>query len=156
MNALQSFDGRDVRGTSISVTNAGDGLSKSLKVEPRELHIGEKVYVVLECEVTKLRYAPIGDTSDLNRDHVLRAGVGTLVDKDLVNEVVETQRERIRVADDEAKGRQRLDPIDRIEEHNQGLHKRKRKDCAECQAEVEEARRIAESQPKKPRKPRTK
>lgn len=147
---LESFDGRDVRSTAISITNAGDGLSKSMKIDPKELHIGETVFVVLECEVAKLRFVPIGETSDLTREHILRAGAGTLVDKDLVESVIDEARARILQAEEEAKGLQQIPEVDLAEEHRNGQHKRARKGCELCaveKAEKAEAKRQAKLDP---------
>lgn len=138
MIELQPFDGRDVRKTTISVTNAGDGLSKSLKIDPKEMHMGETVFVVLECEVAKVRFVPIGDGEDLAREHILRAGTGTLVDKDLVELVIDEARARILAAEEEAKGLQQVPTVDRAEEHRNGQHKRAHKDCELCAVEKAE------------------
>lgn len=153
MIELQPFDGREVRKTTISVTNAGDGLSKSLKIDPKEMHMGETVFVVLECEVAKVRFVPIGDGEDLAREHILRAGTGTLVDKDLVEVVIEEARKRILAAEEEAKGLQQIPEIDFAEEHRNGQHKRFRKGCELCavaKAEKEEAKAQAKLDPDAP------
>lgn len=114
---LGQFDDRDVRSTTIAITNAGDGLSKAMKVDPKLMHLGEKVYVVLECEVAKVRFDPIEkDGADLQRVHVLRAGIATIVDGKLVKRALEDQVARIEKARDEETGAQRLglgfDPLD--------------------------------------------
>src|SRR5688500_16882470 len=41
---LTPFDGRQVLRTSIAVSNAGDGLSEALRIDPREFHHGEVVH----------------------------------------------------------------------------------------------------------------
>lgn len=114
---LGQFDERDVRSTTIAITNAGDGLSKAMKVDPMLMHLGEKVYVVLECEVAKVRFDPIEKNgADLQRVHVLRAGNATIVDGKLVKRELEDQIARIEKARDEETGAQRLglgfDPLD--------------------------------------------
>lgn len=101
---LGSFDGRDVLGTNVAITNAGDGLSKAMSVEPLELHLGETVYVVLECEVSKVRFDPVKDTQAVQRVHILKAGAATMVDGDLVADVLEEQERKI----EEAAGVHRL------------------------------------------------
>lgn len=92
---LTPFEGRDVISARVAITNAGDGLSAAMAVEPTELHVGEKVYVVLECEVAKVRFEPVKDTGSMARVHVLRGGAATLVDADLVAEHLAAQRKRI-------------------------------------------------------------
>lgn len=102
---LQPFEGREVIGTSVAVRNAGDGLSKALAVDPEELHLGETVFLVLECEVTKVQFDPVKDSDDLLvRVHVLKAGDATLVAGDVVADHLESQRVRI----EEARGVHRL------------------------------------------------
>lgn len=100
-----TFEGRDVVGTRVAITNAGDGLSKAMTIEPRELHIGDTVFIVLEGEVTKVTHHRVKDTDVLNRVQVIRAGVATLVDQDLVKGVLDAQR----LAIEKAAGIERLD-----------------------------------------------
>lgn len=95
---LSKFDGRDVLSAGIAVTNAGDGLSKALAVEPTEFHHGETVYVVMECEVTKVSHDPVKDTDALRRVHTLKAGNATIIDGELVAEALEAQAEKIEQA----------------------------------------------------------
>lgn len=102
---MKRFEGHEVREAKIKVTNAGDGLSKAMKVEPAELPIGRIVYVVLECRVGRVSFDPILDsdgepTKDLSRTQSLRAGTATIVDYDTVKEALEEQRRR----NDEADG----------------------------------------------------
>lgn len=100
-----TFEGRDVIGMKVAITNAGDGLSDAMLVDPTELHIGDKVFVVLEGEVTKVNYVTVKDTEALNRVQTIRAGVATLVDEKLVKKVLDDQR----IALERLKGVERLD-----------------------------------------------
>jgi hypothetical protein len=109
MADLSPFEGRDVITTRIAITNAGDGLSEALAVEPNEMHLGETVYVVLECEVAKIRHDPVKDTDGLARVHTLKAGTGTIVDAGLVQDVIADQARRNQLAREQAEGVQRLD-----------------------------------------------
>lgn len=105
MGKLGSFDGNDVVGTRIAVTNAGDGLSKAMKTEPRVMNIGEKVFVVLECEVTKVGFVEVTDAAgEVVRTHTLRAGTASFIDEEDVREKIAEQAERNRKLADEAKG----------------------------------------------------
>ena len=103
---LGTFEGDTVVRVSIAITNAGDGLSEAMAVEPRLMHRGDKVFVVLECECTKVVMQPSSkETPNLiNRQHVLRAGVATIVDEELVRSVLDEQALRI----ERAKGLERL------------------------------------------------
>ena len=95
---LSPFEGQRVLGATVAITNAGDGLSKAMKVERGELHIGNRVYVVLECDVSKVRFDPVKDAEGLNRVHVLRAGRATMVEADLVQSLLDEQQVRIEKA----------------------------------------------------------
>lgn len=106
MADLTPFEGREVLRTSIAITRAGDGLSEALKVEPREFHHGETVYVVLECTVAKVQHVPL-DKDDpfgpLTRVHTLAAGTATIVDEELVQAHIAEQAERnLRAREEEA------------------------------------------------------
>lgn len=102
--ALNAYEGRDVLQATIRVTNAGDGLSTALGIDPVEYRIGQTVYVVLECEVARVQFDELKDTDCLVRVHTLRAGTGTIVDAELVADVLSTQKEKNRKARDEADG----------------------------------------------------
>jgi hypothetical protein len=87
---LGEVDGHPVVRTSVSVRNAGDGLSRDLAVAPRVLHDGEEVVVVLRCRVDGLgfsRIPPVRDEENYQpryvRNHVLKAkGATVLTPKD--------------------------------------------------------------------------
>jgi len=104
---LGRFDGREVIKSTIAVTNAGDGLSKAMSVDPAAMDLGDKVYVVLECEVAKVTFTEVDDTAKLARNHTLKAGDATIVDEDLVRAHIDEQVQRI----EEAQGVHRL-PLD--------------------------------------------
>jgi hypothetical protein len=101
---MQTFEGRDVIASSVAITNAGDGLSKALQVEPGELRLGDKVFIVLEAEVTKVRYEEVKDTDTLRRVHTCRTDTATFVDEELVAQVLDEQRRKI----EKAQGVERL------------------------------------------------
>jgi hypothetical protein len=96
---LPTFDGRDVIKSEISIRKAGDGLSEALQIEPTAFHIGEKVYVVLETEVTAVDHRPIPKAEAvLGRKHVLSTETATIVDPSLVEAVLTAQRDKIEKA----------------------------------------------------------
>lgn len=94
-NGLTAFEGKDVLSTAVSVTRAGDGLSKALAVEPLEMHVGEVGVMVLRYEVGKVRFDPVPDTDGLQRVHVLIAGTATFIDEDTVQEALDNQQRKI-------------------------------------------------------------
>ena len=108
---LGEFEHRPIARTNIKVTNAGDGLSQALKVDPQILHHGDTVHVVLECLVAKVTLEPLDDEGDeLVRVHVLKAGSAAIVDEALVADAIADQQERIRKARQEEEGIQ--EPFD--------------------------------------------
>lgn len=105
VSALSAFDGKPVLRTAIKVTKAGDGLSEALAIDPREMHHGEIVHVVLECKVGRVQFDPVKGAEDhLVRTHVLVADVATIVAGELVDEVVDAQRRKIIAAKEAAAG----------------------------------------------------
>lgn len=104
---LGTFDDRDVLSTSVAITNAGDGLSASLNIDPRVMHIGDTGVIVLEYCVTKIGFREIKDTDVLERVHTLRAGTATIIDREVVADALDAQALKI----ERAKGVERL-PLD--------------------------------------------
>ena len=58
MTITEVHKGRDVISTRLKLTNAGDGLSQALKIEPldRDLDYGDRVLVLVEAVVVKDEY----------------------------------------------------------------------------------------------------
>lgn len=107
--ALEPFEGRDVIGSKVAITRAGDGLSDALSVDPGAFDLGAEIYVVLKCEVGKVRYSEVKDTQSLVREHTFVAEAATIVDADLVADLVQAQVEMTRKRKEEAAGIQSLD-----------------------------------------------
>lgn len=105
---LGDCDGIPVAGTTIAIRNAGDGLSKALRIEPKLLHPKQTVFVVLECEVIGIEFAEIKDANEVMRKQILRAGVATIIDRQAVIEAIDAQRDRIQAARDAETGAQSL------------------------------------------------
>lgn len=103
--ALHDFEGADVLQATIKVTNAGDGLSQAMHVEPEEFRLGDTVYLVIEATVSRVNYEEIKDTEALKRVHTLKAGTATMVDGTLVAGVLDEQKLKI----EKAQGVERLD-----------------------------------------------
>jgi hypothetical protein len=114
MAKLKQHDGRDVRGVRIKVTNTGDGLSNAMKVEPQELHIGEKVFVVMETTVSADGHEPVSkDSDDLALVYRLKAGTAAIVDEAVVRSALADMAARVQRMRDEETGQQsmNLDPL---------------------------------------------
>lgn len=101
---LTEFDGRDVLQATLTITKTGDGLSKTMAIDPAEFHIGEKLYVVMEVEVAKIRFDLIPDTEAFRRVHITEAGTVAIVDGGVVADVLAQQQKKI----EEAAGIERL------------------------------------------------
>lgn len=113
--AVAPFEDRDVKAVGIEIPNAGGGLSEALTIDPVELHHGETIYVVIECEVRKIRHDSILEkgepTDDLKRVHILKAGRSTLIDAELVKPAIDEQHARVNAAREAAKGQDELDGL---------------------------------------------
>ena len=106
---LGFFDGLPVVSTAVKVTNAGDGLSTAMKIEPEAFTIGQTVVLVIETVVTRVSHEPVSkDAPDvLKRVHVLRAGTVAVVERSEVDDILNAQQ----IVIEEAKGVTRL-PFD--------------------------------------------
>ena len=145
MADLAAYRGRDVLRTAIAIRNAGDGLSAAMGIEPKEFNIGERVFVVLECEVTHHDYLAIPDTDCLELKQVFKAHGATMVDEDLVRRHLDEQADRIARARDAASGAQRLPTEDElVYQHEQGNHFILFDGCPICEEE-EDARRAEDN-----------
>lgn len=101
---LSPFDDRDVLATAVIIRNTGDGLSKEMKIDPREFHHGERVTIALDCVVDKVRFDEIPDTEGLMRVHVFKAGTGTVIPSSIVKKYLDESERKI----ERAKGIERL------------------------------------------------
>lgn len=106
---LGEFEGADVLACGIEIPSAGGGLRESMAIEPQLFHKGERVMVVLDCVVAKVRFEEIKDTDALRRVHIFTAQQATIVDEDLVRSHLEAQQERIARAKEAAAGVARLE-----------------------------------------------
>lgn len=104
-SGFAKFEGKEVTGVSVAISNTGDGLSDAMTVDNVELHHGDVVYVVLECTVNKVRFDPIKDSKALTRVHMIRAGDATIIDEGFVREALDAQVTRI----EESRGVHRLE-----------------------------------------------
>lgn len=95
---LKRFEGQEVIGTAISVTNAGDGLSANMAIEPQEMKLHEEVIVVLKCVVAKITHLEVKDTKSLVRTHTLKAGTAVIASPELVAELLAAQEAKLEEA----------------------------------------------------------
>lgn len=92
---LSEFDGRDVLQATLTITKTGDGLSKTMQIDPAEYHVGEKLYVVMEVIVSKVRFDQIIDTDALKRVHITEAETIAIVDSSVVADVMAQQKKKL-------------------------------------------------------------
>lgn len=101
MTKLSDFEGLEVTQSSIEIPGAAGGFRDALKVDPVELHKGDVIHAVLECEVQKIRHDSL-DKDDLagpqERVHILRVTGAAIVDKELVADSLSAQADRIAAA----------------------------------------------------------
>lgn len=143
---LTPYRGKAVNKTSLQITNAGDGLSQALDIEPLELEPGQTYFVVLKCKAGQHVHKLTKDEDEYVLKQQLVAGTSVMVDAELVQHVIDEQEERneqARLIAEQAKGVHRLpwnQPADNADElvahHEAGEHADALKDgCPNCIAE---------------------
>jgi hypothetical protein len=117
-HALTTFEGRPVVQSAIEIPGAGGGLRDALSVEPREWHKGQRVVVVLDTTVDKIRFDSLKEQGeDLGEDrrvHVLSVDQATIVSPELVEAHLSAQAAKIAQAKAAAKeldGQTSLDEV---------------------------------------------
>jgi hypothetical protein len=109
---LSRFENHDVLSSTISVTNAGDGLSAALSVDPAEYQLGDTVFVVLETRVAKVTYTPSKDSPEARiRVHTLKTEHASVVDGQTVAGLLADTKRKLAEkaeAEEEAKGVQKI------------------------------------------------
>jgi len=108
MADLTPYEDRDVVMCAIKLTNAGDGLSDAMAIEPAEYQIGDTIHIVIEATVRRVAYEPVKDTDVLKRVHTLRADFGMVVPESVVGKSLDKTRRAV----ERAKGVERLFPED--------------------------------------------
>lgn len=98
---LPKFEGKVVAESSMRLTNAGDGLSKEMKIAPRALKIGARVAFIGTGVVAHVDHRPVSKQSDLlDRQHTVRAELVTIVDPADVEGPLAAAQERIDAAEE--------------------------------------------------------
>lgn len=112
MAELKTFEGHPVTEVGVEMPNAAGGLQDAMKLDPVEMEIADEGFIVLAYQVKKVRHEPI-DKDDyegpLRRVHVLHVTEAALIDGDVVQGHMESERERIKKLKDEAAGTMALD-----------------------------------------------
>lgn len=108
MATLSDLGELDVLNTSVKITKTGDGLSKAMSIEGVELHHGQIVQILLECEVIDIQTPRVKDTDGVSRKHVLEAGRATLVEGKAFDKALDEMSKKL----EQAAGVQRIPGVD--------------------------------------------
>ncbi len=107
---LGKYKGYQITGTSIVVTNLGDGLSKAVDVEPLVVKLGDRAYVAVEVKKVNDKYVLEVDNKTqqvvgVELVQTFSAMAATFADPALVAEAIDVMTERIKTLEDERAGR---------------------------------------------------
>lgn len=143
---LTPFEGKDVRQVGLEAPTAAGGLRDAMRIDPVELHQGDRVVTIMEHVVTKVRFEPIDRDDpggDQRRVHVLSTETAAIAGGELVAMVRDQlgdQRERLARAKAEAKGYPSMVSDDELTAaHAAGQHTELMPGCVDCAAEEEAA-----------------
>jgi hypothetical protein len=110
------FGGQEVASVAVKVTNAGDGLTEALRVDPVDLAFGQRVYQVIEGFVVKAEVIPqnhLDPQGPVVVKYVIKAGTSTLVDEATVIAAIDLTRNRVLAAQEAASDAKQLEGMER-------------------------------------------
>lgn len=118
---LGTFDDRDVVATKLIITNTGDGLSASMKLDPSLLHLGQEVTFAVRGIVSKVRFEPVGDKqgdpdSEVVRIQIVRAGAVKLISSSVVDQELAEHAARLARQRDSESGQSRLPTTEELQD----------------------------------------
>lgn len=137
---LGSYEGQPVLAVGITIPNAGGGLRDPLSIEPRLIHPGEELYIVLKVKPKGYKHEPIPKANGWLKTTVLEALDGAFVDAELVAPLLAAQAERL--AAKKAAEQEAPLPLDKDLlqiAHMNGHHQDLEEGCPDCDAEVQAA-----------------
>lgn len=105
---LGTYQDEPVLKTTIKLTKAGDGLSKSLAIAPQLLPIGSKGMLLVAYEVVAHNHKHIKDVEAFEVTQTLEAQIVTVVDDRSSERKIERQRRALEKAEQARKGVERL------------------------------------------------
>lgn len=110
---LGTEGGRPVTRARLIVKKTGSGLEESMKTDPAIYEHGQRIALVMDAALDQVRFDRITskgeDTGQLSRVHIANAETVTVVDPDLVEEMLAKQRERNAIRREEEAGSVALD-----------------------------------------------
>lgn len=141
---LTDFEGLPVRQVGLEIPGAAGGLRDPLRVDPQEWHKGDRLYVVMELQVSKVRFDSIDKDDpggDQRRVHITEVLGAAIVERELIATALEEQKRRVDAAAEAAAGVGHLQLDGGAEAqaaHDQGLHASGLvPGCPACEAELE-------------------
>lgn len=100
---LHDFEGREVQRATVKITNAGDGLSEALNIDPEEIELDDERFYVLSgtCSRVSIETDKNGITS---RVHTIKTQRISKVDADVAGNMLAAAAEELERAKAEASG----------------------------------------------------
>lgn len=134
---LGEFEGAKILSVGVEIPGAAGGLRDAVKIDPAVFHKDQRVLVLLDTTVGKVRFDPVKDTSGVQRVHVLIPTGATIVDGDVFDKALADQREAIEKAKRAADGTANMDDALALQaEHDDGQHADGlREGCPSCEEE---------------------
>lgn len=106
-DALPGFEGATVTTAAVKITNAGDGLSEALEVEPKALHLGDEVSYVIRGTVAQVAHKTIN--GKVTRVQTVKATEVAELPENIAEGLIEQAAERISKLRDEKSGQTRIE-----------------------------------------------
>lgn len=142
-NPLGTFEGRDVVAVEVIVRKTGDGLSETVKTEPKLIYVGDEGYIVFAYKSVDIHHRAHDrkepSVGGVIRVQVLDAGTSTFIDADVVVEAVRAQAEKNQRFREQQQGTQRIEDGLLLMDHDDGKHVGDVfpvQYCAKCDEEV--------------------
>lgn len=108
-NTIPLFEGHEVGKSAIRITNAGDGLSDALEMDPKALDLGDVQFYVLSGVVTQVNHVQKDTDGPLVRLHTIKASQITEVDPDTATAILDAAAAALAAAKAERDGQPPLD-----------------------------------------------
>lgn len=110
---LGEYHGLPILKTTIAITNAGDGLSKSMKIAPVIHEVDTEVMVLVRCTVSRHGYQLLDeDTPAYELKQSFKADTATVVTGAQYEKILNRQADAVRKAEAESKGQGRIPGTD--------------------------------------------
>lgn len=113
---LPTFEGNAVKKAAVRITNAGDGLSAALDVEPKAYQIGERVSFVLTGTVTQINHSQKDEDGPIVRLHTVKSIGVTEIEDELAEKLLTASAEEVERKKAERDGQTRMGNEDAAED----------------------------------------